>query len=429
MPVDARSGLVPGDGGNGFGLRHVGPLVFRPSDNHVREVETVPIDERRSLCGRRMDWVELVEVEPRARRCLLTPSADSSRAAPLVTRQRLRNSARTSTVDAPGLDSLLREWTSLPFPDTPAKAYAQGMHKRPLDYYVRRLAKVELGGGSALDAGCGTGTWSFALRERFDEVIGIDRNEPRIDLARWIAERHEVDVRFDVGDVTQLELPDGKVDAAICYGVVISYLSPSVVLAELRRVLRPGGLLYLCINGLGWSMYLRDERGASDERAAELGRSGIYHTASRRLDRVREALLDEDVRAALGPVVNDLAGPEMVAAVDAWLSLERGLRGLAPAGRFIGAECGSTFQEQFETDVAALIAGEIEHFSHNRAGCGYDAWEIEALATQTGFEGFRWAEEGRLLGSPTNDVAVDPIFGGWFNGHQQVWECLLRRRD
>lgn len=330
-------------------------------------------------------------------------------------------------MNAPGIDSLAREWGSLPFPDTPAKAYAQGMHKRPLDYYVRRLAKLELGGGSALDAGCGTGAWSFALRERFDTVIGVDRNEPRIDLARWIAERHGTDVRFDVGDVTRLELPESALDAVVCYGVVISYLSPSVVLAELRRVLRPGGLLYLCINGLGWSMYLRDERGRLDERTAELGRSGIYHTLSSRLDRVRTTLLDEEVRASLWPITSNRKGPELVGAVDAWLSVERGLSGLAPTCRLIGEECGSAYQVQFENDVASLISGEVDRFSHDRAGCGYDAHEIEALAAQAGFDGFRWAEEGRLLGSPTNEVAVDPIFGGWFNGYQRVWECVLRR--
>jgi hypothetical protein len=52
--------LAPGDAGYSLGLRHIGPLVFSPPGNAVWEVETVPVNQWRSLCGRRLDWVEVV---------------------------------------------------------------------------------------------------------------------------------------------------------------------------------------------------------------------------------------------------------------------------------------------------------------------------------------------------------------------------------
>jgi SAM-dependent methyltransferase len=328
----------------------------------------------------------------------------------------------------PGLDRLAQEWHELPFPDTPARAYALGMHRRPLDYYVRRIRRLGLHGGRALDAGSGTGTWSFALRESFDDVLGVDRNQPRVDLAKWIAERVGSDVRFEYGDVTQLEAADRSFDTVICYGVVISYLAPTVVLQELRRVLRPGGTLYLCINGLGWSMYLRDKRGATDEKAAQMGRDGIYHTLCTRIDAARAALAAGDKRLRELVKRHDGDGTRLVEAVDAALAAERGIHGLAPTSRLIGVECGPEYEAQFAEDVAALARGKTDRFSHDRTGCGYDAPQIAAIAESVGLEGFRWAEEGRLVAQNAEKVDVDPIFGGWFNGHQQVWECLLRRR-
>jgi hypothetical protein len=52
--------LAPGDAGYGLGLRHIGPLVFNPAQNAVDEVRYIALDDWESLCGRRLDWVEVV---------------------------------------------------------------------------------------------------------------------------------------------------------------------------------------------------------------------------------------------------------------------------------------------------------------------------------------------------------------------------------
>jgi hypothetical protein len=57
-------GLHPADGGSDGSLRHVGPLVFSSPENEERTVRTVAPARARMLCGRRLDWIEVVA--PRA---------------------------------------------------------------------------------------------------------------------------------------------------------------------------------------------------------------------------------------------------------------------------------------------------------------------------------------------------------------------------
>jgi hypothetical protein len=56
----AGGDLRPGNGGSLAGLRHLGPVVFSPPENEEpRVLERDPKDWR-SLCGQRLDWVEVL---------------------------------------------------------------------------------------------------------------------------------------------------------------------------------------------------------------------------------------------------------------------------------------------------------------------------------------------------------------------------------
>ncbi len=57
--VQVGGDLKPGNAGNLAGLRHLGPVVFSPPANEEPEMLRVRPDEWRSLCGRRLDWVEV----------------------------------------------------------------------------------------------------------------------------------------------------------------------------------------------------------------------------------------------------------------------------------------------------------------------------------------------------------------------------------
>ena len=97
-----------------------------------------------------------------------------------------------------------------------------------------------------LDFGCGPGTISVGLAKAVapGEMHGIDMEESQIELARSVAKVNGQDnATFHVGDVTDLPFEDGFFDVAHCHNVLMHIPDTSGVLAEVKRVLKPGGLI------------------------------------------------------------------------------------------------------------------------------------------------------------------------------------------
>lgn len=92
---------------------------------------------------------------------------------------------------------------------------------------------------TALDVGCGPGTDLPAMAARAGAVIGVDLDPAMVEEARQRTAGLPVEVR--VGDAHALPLDDHSVDRARVDRVLHQVADPAVVLAELRRVLRPGG--------------------------------------------------------------------------------------------------------------------------------------------------------------------------------------------
>jgi demethylmenaquinone methyltransferase/2-methoxy-6-polyprenyl-1,4-benzoquinol methylase len=97
-------------------------------------------------------------------------------------------------------------------------------------------------GTRALDLACGTGDIAFALSARGARVIGLDLTHRMLQLAE-AKRRDDADVRFVTGDMMALPFADASVDLVTTgYGIRnVPRIEPA--LAEIRRVLRPGGLL------------------------------------------------------------------------------------------------------------------------------------------------------------------------------------------
>jgi ubiquinone/menaquinone biosynthesis C-methylase UbiE len=97
-----------------------------------------------------------------------------------------------------------------------------------------------------LDCGCGPGSITLGLAEAVHpgEVVGIDPNPDRLELARAAsAQRGISNVRFEQGDVHALGFPSESFDAALVHAVMEHLEDPVGALQKLRRVLRPGGVL------------------------------------------------------------------------------------------------------------------------------------------------------------------------------------------
>ena len=95
----------------------------------------------------------------------------------------------------------------------------------------------------AVDLGCGTGMVLDRMREHATLVIGVDGSSRMLELSRRRFAGELSGVSLRIGEMDHLPLRDGESDFA-CINMVLHHLyDPHVALAEIRRVICPGGLL------------------------------------------------------------------------------------------------------------------------------------------------------------------------------------------
>jgi SAM-dependent methyltransferase len=129
--------------------------------------------------------------------------------------------------------------------DSFAEAYSAENEVNLFNAYYERPATLALAGDVAgrriLDAGCGSGPLFAALRDRGAIVTGFDKSAVMLELAR---RRLGDGADLRVADLDRpLPYPDGAFDDVIA-SLVLHYLEDwTAPLAEVRRVLKPGGRL------------------------------------------------------------------------------------------------------------------------------------------------------------------------------------------
>ena len=95
--------------------------------------------------------------------------------------------------------------------------------------------------GRAIDLGCGTGTNVITLVQHGWQVTGIDFAPRAIRLAKRKMKQTGIQADVSVGDVTRLQGIQGPFDLALDLGCFHGLPNRPAYLAELRRVLAPGG--------------------------------------------------------------------------------------------------------------------------------------------------------------------------------------------
>lgn len=141
-----------------------------------------------------------------------------------------------------------------------------------------------------LDIGCGLGEAALALAQDLGEdgeVVGVDVSAEMLRVARAKARAARCRVRFTVGDACALDEPDGCFDVARSERTLQWLADPVAAVAEMARVVRPGGRISLI--DTDWSTFAIDV--GDDDLAA----------------RVREAMRTERGRPSnIGRRLHDL---------------------------------------------------------------------------------------------------------------------------
>ncbi len=92
------------------------------------------------------------------------------------------------------------------------------------------------------DIGCGTGNASELLAPFVRSVIAIDQSPPMIEAAQTRL-KHYTNVEFRQGEVESLPLANGEVDIVVCLLILHHVSEPDAACRELKRVIKPGGVV------------------------------------------------------------------------------------------------------------------------------------------------------------------------------------------
>lgn len=106
--------------------------------------------------------------------------------------------------------------------------------------------------GDVLEVACGTGRCFDPLIEggKVTSFVGLDRVQAMLDVAQPKLAALPFPARLVLGDAHTLPFPDGSFDTVICALCLCAIERPEVALAEMARVLRPGGKAFLVEPGV-----------------------------------------------------------------------------------------------------------------------------------------------------------------------------------
>jgi ubiquinone/menaquinone biosynthesis C-methylase UbiE len=223
--------------------------------------------------------------------------------------------ARRNTRTVHSHDDVVRHFDEL----APTYAEAHGHGERLLAYRLGVIRRLLAGApsGALLEIGCGTAIHLFALADDFERAIGTDASPAMIAAARTLAHGGGLDLRVDPAE-DLATVPDASVAAVVCVGSLEHMPDKQRVLAQVRRVLIPGGR-FVCLTpngGYTWYRHIAPLLGrevrhlSTDHFVTRAEMESLVAGAGLRLLALRywTFVPRGDLPAGLGPVFSALDG-------------------------------------------------------------------------------------------------------------------------
>lgn len=108
-------------------------------------------------------------------------------------------------------------------------------------------------GQQLLEVGCGVGIDLVRFAQGGAVVTGIDLSETAVSLARQNFQHHQLDGELHVMNGEAMTFADASFDVVYAHGVLQYTANPEAMIAEIYRVLRPGGqAIFMVYNRLSW---------------------------------------------------------------------------------------------------------------------------------------------------------------------------------
>jgi SAM-dependent methyltransferase len=122
-------------------------------------------------------------------------------------------------------------------------AFESLMLSRSAEVYADFLLPHLEPGLHVLDIGCAPGSITLGMAPHAGYLVGVDPEDEFEDARRYASEHGIGNVEFRVGDVYSLDFPDDRFDACLCHSMLETLERPLDGLLEIRRVLKPGGIV------------------------------------------------------------------------------------------------------------------------------------------------------------------------------------------
>ena len=132
-------------------------------------------------------------------------------------------------------------------------AFLSRVYQTGLTKYQERLRAISFCGlRHVLDAGCGFGQWTLSLSGLNEAVSACDISPARISALQELAlALGKKNIEAEVSSLEPLPYPDAHFDGVFCYSV-LPLVGWREALREIHRVAKPGGVIYVNANAIGY---------------------------------------------------------------------------------------------------------------------------------------------------------------------------------